>query len=72
MILILEIILAATGARGPSVIQARVDDPTPEALLPLFLNAVQQFESYLLDGAIITIDAEKARARILPIEESDN
>lgn len=63
-------ILAATGARGPSVIQVRTEDTTPEELLPIFLSSIKQFESHLLNGAIITIDAEKTRARILPIEES--
>lgn len=61
-------ILAATGAKGPSVIQVRSEDTTPEALEAIFLGAIQQFKSELMEGAIITIDLERARARILPIE----
>ena len=60
-------ILAATKADSPSVIQVRTQDTTPEYLGPLVVSALRQFEQHLDDGAIITIDKNKLRARILPL-----
>lgn len=64
-------ILAATGAISPSVIQVRVEDTAPESLITLFLSSIRQFRSHLNKGALITIDPERARARILPISDED-
>ena len=61
-------ILAATKADCPSVIQIRTQDVTPEYLGPLVVSALHQFEKYLEDGAIVTIDQKKLRARILPLQ----
>lgn len=60
-------ILATTGAESPSVIQLRSEDTSPNALSRLFEDALQQFQSQLNNGALITIDPDKLRARILPI-----
>ncbi|MBT9149393.1 MAG: DUF5615 family PIN-like protein [Dehalococcoidia bacterium] len=60
-------ILAATKADCPSVIQIRTQDVTPEYLGPLVVSGLYQFEKYLEDGAIVTIDPKKLRARILPL-----
>lgn len=62
-------ILAATSARSPSVIQVRTENTAPKVLYKLFLKAIQQFGQHLDDGALITIDPDKLRARILPIED---
>lgn len=65
-------ILAATGAVSPSVIQVRTDDTSPQALESIFITAIKRFESHLTKGALITIDYEKSRARVLPIERLED
>jgi predicted nuclease of predicted toxin-antitoxin system len=60
-------ILAVTQARGPSVIQARVEDPIPATIGKDVLTAIIENETYLKTGALITIDPDKQRIRILPI-----
>lgn len=59
-------ILAATNAEYPSVIQIRTQDVAPEHLSTLVVSALGQFSRHLEDGALITIDEKKSRARILP------
>jgi predicted nuclease of predicted toxin-antitoxin system len=44
-------ILAATGAASPSVIQLRSEDTAPEAMISLFVDAIDQFQSELNKGA---------------------
>jgi predicted nuclease of predicted toxin-antitoxin system len=61
-------ILAATSADGPSVIQLRVQDPLPETTGRILVGAIRQFEEVLKSGALIVIDKEKLRARILPLK----
>ena len=60
-------ILAATQARGPSVIQARVEDPVPATIGEDVVAAIMENETHLEGGALITIDPDKRRIRILPI-----
>jgi predicted nuclease of predicted toxin-antitoxin system len=61
------IILAHTKNRSPSVIQARVHDPSPAALGAVIVAALHAHQQVLEAGAILTIDATKTRIRILPI-----
>jgi predicted nuclease of predicted toxin-antitoxin system len=60
-------ILASTHARGPSVIQARVEDPTPVAIGAVVVSTVVDHAELLRRGALITIDPDRLRTRILPI-----
>lgn len=60
-------ILAVTQARGPSVIQARVEDPIPSNIGEDVVGAVLENATHLERGALITIDPDKQRIRILPI-----
>jgi predicted nuclease of predicted toxin-antitoxin system len=60
-------ILAVTNARGPSVIQARVEDPVPATIGDDVVEAVTEHRTHLERGALITIDPDKRRIRILPI-----
>lgn len=60
-------ILAATNAAGPSVIQLRVQDVMPDRLAPRLMAVLRQFETELTEGALITIDERRSKARILPI-----
>jgi predicted nuclease of predicted toxin-antitoxin system len=61
-------ILASTGALGPSVVQVRTQDVTPERLGDLVIGAFRQFEEVLLRGAIISVDESRMRSRILPLK----
>ncbi len=59
-------LLAATQSAGPSVIQVRTQNVVPEAIGTLVLRAIEKFEKEILQGALITIDPYRSRARILP------
>lgn len=60
-------ILAATQASGPSVIQIRTQDPSPARLVRLVAEALVEHAALLESGALIAIDEESLRARILPL-----
>jgi predicted nuclease of predicted toxin-antitoxin system len=60
-------LLAVSGARGPSVVQARTHDITPSHLGPLLIATLREHTAELDAGALITIDEGRARVRILPI-----
>ena len=60
-------ILAVTHARGPSVIQARVQDPVPATIGDTVAAAIMDCAAHLERGALVTIDPDKLRIRILPI-----
>ena len=60
-------LLAATQALGPSVIQARVEDPVPAVIGEVVVAALAEHAALLERGALITIDPDKHRIRILPI-----
>ncbi len=60
-------ILAMTNADGPSVIQVRTQNVHPSHLGLLVISALNQFETWLKSGALITVDETSARARILPM-----
>ena len=51
----------------PSVIQIRGEDVSPQAMGNVLLKALKQFEGQLLEGALISIDAARARVRVLPL-----
>ncbi len=61
-------ILAATAADSPSVIQIRTQDPTPSQCGGIIVNCLQQYASDLVSGALITVDKNRSRVRILPLE----
>jgi len=65
-------ILAATQADAPSVIQVRVQDTFPEVLVNTVVEVLKQFGPQILAGALITIDKNKSRVRILPISSNTN
>ncbi|OFV97568.1 MAG: hypothetical protein A3H28_12630 [Acidobacteria bacterium RIFCSPLOWO2_02_FULL_61_28] len=60
-------LLAATRARGPSVIQVRAQDVTPEHLVKTVVDALHQYGALLESGALVSIEEARARARILPL-----
>jgi len=60
-------ILAQSKSSCPSVVQARVQDPSPEKIGGLVLKLLKQFEEELIRGAILTLASDKHKVRILPI-----
>jgi predicted nuclease of predicted toxin-antitoxin system len=58
--------LALTRAESPSVIQVRTQDVFPEVLGDRLVKVLRKHESVLEKGALLTIDEEKSRVRILP------
>lgn len=60
-------ILAATGAAGPSVIQIRADNVSPEAIGAALIRTMLQLQKELERGALVTLDAARARLRVLPL-----
>ena len=61
-------LLAATDAQGPSVIQVRTQDVTPQHLEPLLVAALRAHGVALEEGALVTVDEARSRVRILPIK----
>lgn len=61
-------ILAATGAKGPSVIQFRTRDIAPGVLGGMLLRAIREHETKLHRGSLIIIDHSKSRVRVLPLD----
>lgn len=59
--------LALTNAAGPSVLQARTLDVRPPALGPSLRAAIEQTSDQLVRGAIVIIDADRMRMRVLPL-----
>ena len=60
-------ILAMTRAAAPSVIQVRTQDLSPVHLIDLVVRGLRQHEAALECGALITIDEQRLRARVLPL-----
>lgn len=60
-------LLAMAGAKGPSVVQVRCQDILPSNVASLVLQVIQKHEAELAAGAIMVIDAARARLRLLPI-----
>jgi predicted nuclease of predicted toxin-antitoxin system len=60
-------ILAATQRQKPSVIQIRADLLTPAAIGEVVIRAIERTRQELIDGALLSIDSNRARVRILPL-----
>lgn len=60
-------ILAATQTKAPSVIQIRGQDVLPASIGGLVISVLQKFETALEAGALVSVDRDSARVRILPI-----
>lgn len=64
-------ILAATGARGPSVIQVRAQDTLSVEFRDLVTSTLHQYQAQLEAGAIVVVEHLRARVRILPLPEPE-
>lgn len=60
-------VLAITHAAGPSVVQVRTEDVLSDRFILLISAAVKQFDSELRSGALVIVDEDRSRVRVLPI-----
>ncbi len=60
-------ILAATRGEKPSVVQVRPEDVSPEAIGGAVVVAVRQTADGLNDGALVTVEPNRMRVRLLPL-----
>jgi predicted nuclease of predicted toxin-antitoxin system len=60
-------LLAATGARGPSVVLLRTGDVSAPEVETLVIRALRACSSKLAEGAIVTVDEAGQRVRVLPL-----
>jgi len=61
-------IIALAHAESPSLIVFRLQDETPENINRLLGQFLPGVESQLLNGAIVTVEEDRVRVRLLPIE----
>lgn len=60
-------ILAATHGEKPSVVQIRAEDVSPDVIGKPVIAALRQMASELADGALLTVDPDRTRLRVLPL-----
>jgi predicted nuclease of predicted toxin-antitoxin system len=60
-------ILAVTHGRKPSVIQIRSDNLHPDSIGKMVALALHQAAQELEDGALLTIDTNRIRLSLLPL-----
>ena len=60
-------ILAVSRNRRPSVLQLRSDLLTPAGVGGVVVTAIRQTHEALHDGALVSINAARARLRVLPL-----
>lgn len=63
-------ILAATHGEKPSVVQIRAEDVSSDAIGSQVIRALHQMTVELDTGALITIDSQRTRLRVLPLHSS--
>jgi predicted nuclease of predicted toxin-antitoxin system len=63
-------VLASSHATSPSVIQLRARDVTPDGSGSLILEALTLWETELRQGALVSVDENTRRVRILPLRTS--
>jgi len=60
-------VLASSGAVPPSVIPLRANDVTRQAAGAVMLEALTSFGGELERGALVTVDEDGGRVRVLPL-----
>ena len=60
-------ILAATQGEKPSVVQIRAEDVSPDVIGAPVVAALRQMAEELVAGALVTVDPNRARLRVLPL-----
>lgn len=61
-------ILAATQGEKPSVVQIRAEDVSPDVISKQVIVALRQMATELEDGALLTIEPNRTRLRVLPLQ----
>lgn len=61
-------ILAATHGEKPSVVQIRAEDVSPDVIGTQVVAALRQMASELEEGALLTVDPNRTRVRVLPLQ----
>ena len=61
-------ILAATHGEKPSVVQIRAGNVNPDAIGPQVIIALRQMAAELESGALLTVDPNRTRLRVLPLQ----
>ena len=62
------LILGFTGASKPSVVQIRAKAAHPKIIGAVVVRALRQSERDLQEGALLTIEPNRARLRLLPFQ----
>ena len=60
-------LLASRKVRHPSVIQVRCQEVLPASIGMVVVLTLQEHESYIEAGSLVTVDLVKSRVRILPM-----
>jgi predicted nuclease of predicted toxin-antitoxin system len=60
-------ILAATHGEKPSVVQIRAEDVSPDVIGAQVVIALRQMAPELEEGALLTVDPNRTRLRVLPL-----
>jgi predicted nuclease of predicted toxin-antitoxin system len=63
-------ILAASRETSPSVVQIRGEDISPEASGKQTVAALRLLTSQVETGALVTIEADRTRVRLLPLNRT--
>jgi len=66
-----SVLVATTGAAGPSILQVRTLDVTTDAIGNAVLRAIRIHGRELELGAIVSIDSARQRVRLLPIRSRE-
>jgi len=61
-------ILAATHGDKPSVVQIRSENVSPNVIGKFVIDALRQMTAELAEGALLTIDTDRIRLRLLPLQ----
>lgn len=61
-------ILAATHGEKPSVVQIRAEDVSPDVIGKQVVSALRQMASELEEGALLTVEPNRTRMRVLPLQ----
>lgn len=64
-------ILAATHGEKPSVVQIRAENVSPDVIGANVITALRQMTEELEQGALVTVDPNRTRLRILPLQPRD-
>ncbi|MDO8142575.1 MAG: DUF5615 family PIN-like protein [Candidatus Brocadiales bacterium] len=62
-------IVAQSGLNSPSVISIRVTDAKPDIITRILLNVLPFIESFIAEGALVSIDESGYRVRKIPVED---